>query len=76
MMKSHPILRGVSDNRTATAELDSILDQIAAAKLELENLNQKRSRAMLDISLAEDRLHDFREEARGIAKLLGLQMAA
>lgn len=73
MTTSLHLLRGDSENETriAETELQSIRDQIVAARKELDDLNARRSRAMLDLSLADERISEFRTEALGIARFLG-----
>ena len=71
MTKSLFLFRGDSDNRIAETELQSIRAQIAAAREELTDLNARRSRAMLDLSLADDRITEFRNEANALVRILG-----
>jgi hypothetical protein len=71
MTKSPFLLRGDSDSRIAETELQSIRAQIAAAKGELADLNARRTRAMLDLSLADDRITEFRCEAIALVLILG-----
>ena len=71
MTKSLFLFRGDSDSRIAETELQSIRAQITAAREELDDLNARRSRAMLDLSLADDRIMEFKHEALALVRILG-----